>query len=126
MPLRLRKATSTVRSGCCGSPEAIPSATFQTILQTHLYPNRRVEFRPHNCCLLVEQAQEICCRANGNGTAPRAVPGPCSRNTRPKGKASENWFGLLPQPHLKPKAKPGIPLRRRVFPPPRGSEVDAN
>src|SRR5258708_12615863 len=103
MPSRLRKATSTVRSGCCGSPEAIPSATFQTILQTHLYPNRRVEFRPHNCCLLVEQAQEICCGANGNGRAPRAALGPCPRTTRPKGKASDNPFCLLPPPHFNPQ-----------------------
>src|SRR6266446_4089156 len=118
MPLRLRKATSTVRSGCCGSPEVIPSATFQIIPQTPLCPNRKVEFRPHNCCLPVEQAQEICCRANGNGSAPRAAPGPCSRNTRPTEKAAENWFDLLPPSHLKPKVRPGILLRQRVFPPP--------
>src|SRR5258708_12994618 len=120
MPSRLRKATSNVRSGCCRSPEAIPSATFQTISQTPLYPNRKVEFRPHNCCQPVEQAQEICCRVNGNGSVRPTAPGRCSRNTRPKGKASENRSGFFPLPHLKPKPTLNIPFRQRVFPPPRG------
>jgi hypothetical protein len=79
-----QEAPNTAHSGCSVSPEVIPFASSRTTERILLYPNRKADFLPHSRCQPAELARGICCPVDGNGSAPRAVPGLYAGNTRPK------------------------------------------